>query len=427
VQKLTAFFKRVLATPELRRKLIFTAAIFLVFRLLAHIPVPSVDIVQLRSLFADSQFLSLLNVFSGGLLANFSIAAVGINPYITASIIMQLSAMVIPQLKELQKEGESGRERVNQYTRMLSVPLAIGQSVSVLALLRSQGLLETTQPIALIAMITSMVAGAMILMWLGELISLYGLGNGISMILLGGILSQLPGGAAQLLLLTTSEQFMTLASFVGMFLVIIGLIVFMNEAIRKVPIQYAKRVRGSRMYGGQQTHLPIKVNVAGVLPIIFAVSLMLMPSFVARMLIATDRPDLIEWGQRLTIMFTETSPVYMTTYFLLVFFFTFFSALVFFNAGDISQELKKSGAFVPGIRPGAATKKFLERVVTRVTLAGAIFLSMIALIPSFAQLFTNIDFLAISGTSVLIVVSVILDTSKQAQSMFVDQQYDKYL
>ncbi len=426
MKKLTAFVQKVANNPALRNKLIFTAGIFLVYRLLAHIPLPAIDLNQLRAIFEGSQFLSLLNVFSGGTLANFSIVALGINPYITASIIMQLSGMVIPQLKELQKDGESGREKINQYTRFLTVPLAIAQSISVLVLLRTQGLLLNPEPLVLIAMIFTLVAGALILTWLGELITQYGLGNGISMILFAGIVSQLPAGFSQALSITTSEQLMTFASFIVVFLIIIGVVVFMNEAIRKVTIQYAKRVRGSKVYGGQMTHLPIKVNVAGVMPIIFAVTILLIPSFMSRLLISSSNPSLINLGNWLTINFGETAPFYIVTYFFVVFFFTYFSALIFFNAEDISDELKKSGAFIPGTRPGGATKKYLEFVVTRITFAGALFLSTIAILPSLAQIFTGIGSLAISGTSVLIVVSVILETFKQAESMVIEQNYDQY-
>jgi preprotein translocase subunit SecY len=427
VQKAVTFFKTISKIPSLRKKLIFTAIIFLAFRLLAHIPVPAVDIVQLKALFAGNQFLSLLNVFSGGTLNNFSVVAVGINPYITASIVMQLAGMVIPRLKELQKESESGRELVNQYTRLLSVPLAVIQSISVLALLRSQGLLTTTDPLMIVAVVMTLVAGALVLMWLGELISLYGLGNGISMILLGGILSQVPVAAAQLFTSVTSDQFFVLLVMLGVFLAVVGLVVFMTEAVRKIPIQYAKRSRGSRSVGGQMSHLPIKVNVTGVLPIIFAVSLMLVPSFVARLLTASGNSQFMDWGRSLAIWFEPTNTVYLVVYFLIVFFFTFFSALIFFNAEDLSNELKKSGAFVPGTRPGAPTKKYLEFVVTRITLVGALFLGFIALLPSIAQILTDIQSLAIGGTSVLIVVSVILETAKQAESLVVEQNYDKYI
>lgn len=426
LEKIIAQTKRVFLDRKVRRKILFTALIFLVFRVLAHIPVPSVDTRRIQALFLQSQLLSWLNIFSGGTLIRFSIAAVGINPYITASIIMQLAGMVIPRIKELQKEGETGQARVNQYTRLLAVPLAIVQSISVIALLRSQNLISSFTPLALVAVISSLVAGAMIIMWLGELVSEYGIGNGISMIMFAGIASQLPQGLGQAITISRTQQVFQLIIFAAVFLAVIGLVVFMNEAVRKVNIQYAKRVRGSRVYGGQKTHLPVRVNVAGVMPIIFALSLMLVPSFLARIFQTTDSQFLVSLGEKLVIWFDQTSPVYMIFYFLLVFSFTYFSALVFFNADDLATELKKSGAFIPGIRPGQKTKKFLEYVVTRVTFAGAVFLGFIALLPSLAQSLTDVQSLAIGGTSVLIVVSVILDTSKQVDSMLVSQNYEKY-
>ncbi|KKU18341.1 MAG: Protein translocase subunit SecY [Candidatus Pacebacteria bacterium GW2011_GWB1_47_8] len=422
LQKIRAIFTH----PELRRKLLFTAGIFLIFRLLAHIPVPGVDVARLQQLFAGNQFLSLLNIFAGGTLANFSLVAVGINPYITASIVIQLAGMVFPSIKELQKEGESGRAKLNQYTRLLTVPFAIAQSISIIALLNSQGLLIAQHVLVMAAMVLSMIAGAMIMLWLGELVSEYGLGNGISMVLFAGIVSQMPVAVGQTLAVVTSQEVLTLLTFGGIFLGLIALIVFINEAVRKVQIQYAKRIRAGKLFGGQTTHLPIRVNVAGVMPIIFAVTLMLAPSFVGRVMAASSNPTLITWGQRLSLWFQQTSPVYLIAYFLLVFGFTYFSALIFFNAGDISEELKKSGAFVPGIRPGGATKKFLEYVVVRITLVGAVFLGVIALLPSLAQILTGLQSLAIGGTSVLIVVSVILETAKQVESMLVGQDYQKY-
>lgn len=425
MNKITTFLGKIIKNPELKKKLLFTASIFFIFRLLAHVPVPGVNVAQLTSLFASNEFLNLLNIFSGGTLSNFSVMAVGISPYITASIIMQLSGMVVPQIKELQKDGEAGREKLNQYTRFLSVPLAVAQGLSVLALLRSQGLLETADPLSIVAMILTLVAGAMIITWLGELISVYGIGNGISMILLGGILSQVPQSIAQITY--GGSQLFTVVSFASVFIAVIALTVFMNEAVRKVQIQYAKRVRGSKVSGGQKSHLPIRVNVAGVMPIIFAVSIMLVPSFLSRLLVSSTNPQLLSIGQFLAVQFAETAPLYIITYFAIVFIFSFVSALLFFNAEDISTELKKSGAFVSGIRPGAATKKFLEYVVIRITFIGAVFLSGIAILPIIAQIFTNVGSLAVSGTSLLIVVSVIIETSKQAESMLVEQNYDKYL
>lgn len=426
LEKLTAKLQAIFANRELRSKLLFTAGVFLFYRLLAHIPVPAVDVLRLQSLFANNQFLNLLNVFAGGTLSQFSVMAVGINPYITASIILQLGGMVFPALKEMQKDGETGRAKINQYTRLLSVPLAIVQSISIITLLRSQSLITTFEPLHLAAMVLALVAGSMIVLWLGELITEYGIGNGVSMILFAGIVSQLPTMLAQTYSVTTSDQWLTLAAFAAMFFGLIGLIVFMNEAVRKVNIQYAKRQQGSRVFGGQTTHLPIKVNVAGVMPIIFAVTIMLVPSFVSRLMMASSNVMLRSWGQEIGILFGQTAPLYLISYFLVVFGFTYFSALIFFNAGDIAEELKKSGAFVPGIRPGGPTKSFLEYVVTRITLAGALFLGLLAILPSLAQIFTGVQSLAVGGTSVLIVVSVVLETAKQIDSLLVGQNYQKY-
>lgn len=426
LNKIKETTQKIFSNKDLRKKILFTSLIIFAFRVLASIPVSVADVNKIQSIFEGSDFLSFLNIFSGGTLIRFSIAAVGINPYITASIVMQLAGMVIPSIKELQKEGESGQMKVNQWTRMIAVPLALIQSISVIALLKSQALLYETSPLALIAAVASLIAGAMVSMWLGELISEYGLGNGISMIMFAGIISQLPSVLAQVSFLIQIGQSSTLIIFALLFVVLISLVVFMNEAVRKITVEYAKRIRGGRVLGGQKTHLPIRVNVAGVMPIIFALSLMLVPSFLARIFISLSNETLVSIGEWLMIWFDQSSLIYMLVYFMLVFIFTFFSAIIFFNAEDLSDELKKSGAFVPGVRPGKATKEFLEFVVIRITFVGALFLGFIALLPSVAQAVTGVESLAIGGTSVLIVVSVILETAKQAESQLVGQDYEKY-
>ncbi len=427
MNSLIDLLKRISRNPSLRKKFLFTALIFAIFRFFAHVPVPAVDVAQLQALFAANQFLGVLDIFSGGTLANFSVMAIGINPYITASIVFQLGAMVFPKLKEISKDGESGRERINQYTRFLSVPLAVVQSISILVLLNSQGLLQTQEPLAIVAMILTLVAGAMMLMWLGELVTQYGIGNGISMVLFAGIVSQLPVALAQTFSATTTEQYLTIAIFGLLFIGIISAIVIINEAIRKVSIQYAKRIRGSRLYGGQTTHLPMKVNQSGVLPIIFAVSIMLVPPYLGRILASSSITQLIPIGQQLQVLFTPTSWVYNLVYFIIVFIFTYVSTLVFFNTEDLAEELKKSGAFVPGIRPGKPTQQFLNFVITRITLVGAIFLGLIAILPTVLQSLTGIGSLAIGGTSIMIVVSVVLETSKQVQSQLVGENYEKFV
>ncbi len=421
-----ANIQRMWRSPEVRKKILFTAAIFFVFRLLAHIPVPSVDTTQIKALFANNQLLGVLNIFSGGTLSQFSVMAVGINPYITASIVFQLATMVIPSLKEIQKDGEAGREKINQYTRLLSVPIAVVQSVSVLLLLRSQSLLRASDPLSIVTMIATLVAGSMVLLWLGELVSSYGIGNGISLVLFAGIVGQLPIAVSQLLAVTNTQDALKMGLFGFVFLGIVMLMVYINEAVRKVQIQYARRIRGSRTIGGQSSHFPIKINVAGVLPIIFAVTIMLAPPFIGKLLLGTGNTMLAQWGLNLTRWFAPTANTYMVIYFLIVFSFTYFSALLFFNAEDIAEELKKSGAFVPGIRPGAPTKKFLEYVVVRVTFVGALFLGFIALLPTVAQRLSGAQSLALGGTSMLIVVSVVLETAKQIEGMLVGQNYDQF-
>jgi preprotein translocase subunit SecY len=427
VKNFTKTLQKIFSNVDLRKKFLFTALIFAVFRFFAHVPVPAVDTTKLQQLFASNQFLGVLDIFSGGTLSNFSVMAIGINPYITASIILQLATMIFPKLKEISKDGESGRERINQYTRFLSVPLAVIQSISVLVLLNTQGLLQSKEPLAIVTMILTLVAGSMVLMWLGELVTLYGMGNGISMVLFAGIVGQLPIATAQLISVATPELYLTYGILAVVFIGIIAGMVVVNEAIRKVNIQYAKRVRGSRMYGGQTTHLPLKINQSGVLPIIFGVSIMLVPAFVGRLLSTLQDPRLVSFGQQLQVLFSQTHIVYNLVYFLVVFAFTYFSTLVFFNTEDLSEELKKSGAFVPGVRPGKPTQNLLNYIITRITFVGACFLGMIALLPSLIQTWSGISSLAVGGTGLLIVVSVVLETSKQIESLLVTQSYDKYI
>jgi preprotein translocase subunit SecY len=422
ITKIQAIF----ANQALKKKLIFTLVIFAITRLLAHIPVPVVDVERLKLIFVSNEFLSFLNLFAGGTLARFSIVAVGINPYITASIVMQLLGMVIPKIKEMQKEGESGQAKLNQYMRIISVPVAAIQAIATLALLNSQDLLITQQNSFMVIVILTLIAGSMLMMWLGELISEYGMGNGISMILLVGILSQIPASIGQSFVIGDDGQLTVILVVLALTLAVIALVVFFNEAVRKVNIQYAKRIQGGRQVGGQSSHLPIKVNVAGVMPIIFAVSLMMLPPFLGRVLTLTGREFWVNLGEQLNVIFSPTSIWYVLIYFVLVFVFSYFSAIIFFNAEDISDELKKSGAFIPGIRPGGPTRKYLEYVVTRVTFAGAIFLASIAVLPTIAQMITGIQALAIGGTSLLIVVSVILETAKQVESQLLSENYDRY-
>lgn len=413
--------------PELRKRLLFTAGIFVVFRFAAHIPVPGVDITALRQLFTRSQLLGLLDIFSGGTLANFSIMALGLNPYINASIIFQLLTMVIPQLEALSKEGEYGREKINQYTRILTVPLAAFQSFGMYALLKNQNIISSLTPLNLLGLITTMTAGTVLLMWLGELISEHGIGNGISMLIFAGIVARFPVSLGQTVAIFEPESFFNLTVFLTMSLAVIAAIVVINEASRKIRIQYARRIKGRKIYGGQATHLPLRINQAGVIPIIFAISLILLPSMIGNFLQAVPNPTIARLAGSAANIFQPGSLIYNLTYFLLVVGFTYFYTAVVFNPEKIAEEIKKYGGFIPGIRPGPPTADYLNKILTRITLAGAIFLGLIAILPSLAQGLTGIATMTLGGTGILIVVSVILETTKQLEAMLVMRSYDGFL
>lgn len=412
--------------PEVRKKILFTAGILAVFRLVAHIPASGVDYQALAQLFARSPILSLLDIFSGGTLANFSVLALGLNPYINASIIMQLATLIFPKLEELSKEGEVGRAKINQYTRFLTVPLAATQAVGMYLLLRSQAIISLTSPDLILGLVVTMVAGTVFAMWLGELITEHGIGNGISLLIFAGIVGRIPVVFGQTLFSTVQEDiFPTLSFLVMAVLVIIGVVV-MNEATRRVPVQYARSAsRGGTV--AQSTHLPLRINQAGVIPIIFAVSLVLAPSMIGQFMTNAPNPVLARMGQNLTSFFAPDSYLYMLVYFLLVLGFTYFYTAVIFNPTKISDEIKKYGGFVPGIRPGQPTAHYLNYVLTRITLPGAVFLGTIAVLPSVAQKFTDVTTLQLGGTGILIVVSVVLETVKKIEAQLVMRNYDKFL
>ena len=426
MKKVRELFAKVMNSSELKKKFLFLLFIFLICRLLAIVPIPGIKGDVIQSFFQESQFLNILNIFSGGTLSRFSIVAMGVSPYISASIVIQLATIVLPKLKEIQKDGERGKQKINQYTRILSLPVALIQSVSMMAILVTNNLLYSTNIFLLIAIAVIMTAGAFLMTWLGELISQYGIGNGVSMIMTLGIVSQIPQTIA---LIATGETtvWYTVIAMIIIVLALVALVTFFEQAVRQVPIQYAKRVHGSRTVGGQSTFLPIKVNSTGVLPIIFAMTIMAAPAFIGQLLIPmVNHPKLQTLGTNLTTWFSSSSPVYLICYFVIVFVFTYFSSIVLFNADDIAEELKKSGAFVPGIRPGEKTSKHLKGIVSNLTFINAAFLSLIALAPYVLGAITGIDGLAIGGTSVLILVSVIMETAKQIEGQTVGQNYDKY-
>jgi preprotein translocase subunit SecY len=412
---------------ELRKKLIFTLFIFLAFRAFAFLPVPTIDLIKLRILFSQNQFLSLLNIFSGGTLINFSVMALGLNPYINASIILQLLTVIFPALEQLSKEGEYGRFKLNQYTRLITLPLAIIQAVGMYILLRNQNIVGNLSPLEFFSFVATIVAGSFILIWFGELISQYGLGNGISLLIFAGIVGRLLVVAFQTTTIFNPEMIFNVFTFIVLAILVIATVVFVNEAVRKIPVYYAKRIRGNRMYQAQNNYLPLKLNQAGVIPIIFAVSFVLFPQLIGNFFQYSSIKWLSGFSLFLTKIFDPSGFFYNFFYFLLVIGFTFFYTVIVFNPQKIAEEIQKHGGFIPGIRPGVATKEYLQKVLYRITSVGAIFLGFIAILPVIISKITNLPNLVIGGTSVLIVVSVVLETFKMIEGQLAMKSYDKFI
>lgn len=414
--------------PDLRRKLLFTFAILVVFRFIAHIPVPGVDQEALARIFQANQLMGMLDLFSGGAMTAFSIAAMGVYPYITSSIIMQLMIPIIPQLQELAKEGDAGRKRINQYTHWLTVPLAALQAFGTAQLLHNQGVIsgfglggETLLPT--IAMILSMTAGTIFLVWLGELITENGIGNGVSIIIFAGIVAKLPQMVGQSLL--GGGNYMGLLFFIVLGLATVAAIVVVQEAQRRIPVQYAKRIRGNRMYGGQSTHIPLRVNSAGMIPLIFAMSIMLLPGTIAQYFLYSSNTLIRDVAQFVFNMFSAGAPAYWLFYFVLVVGFTFFYTMVLFQQQNLADNLQKYGGFIPGIRPGRPTAEYLNRVLNRITWLGALFLGAVAVLPFFTQGISTS--LILSSTGLLIVVGVVLDTMKQLEAQLLMRHYEGFI
>ena len=424
MKQIFEFFEKAAKSPDVRKKILITALILLVFRLTAHIPAAGIDRTSLSALFLGSPLLSLLDVFSGGTLANFSIMALGLAPYINASIIIQLLTYVIPALEALSKEGEYGQERINQYTRLLTIPLSILQGFGMYTLLRSQGIIGILSPIELLALVTTMTAGTMFSVWLGQLITEYGVGNGVSFLIFAGIVARLPVIVGQSAATITPQDIVKVLIFLVLAVGIVALIVFMNEATRRIPVNYARRVGKA---GLTSTYIPLRLNQAGVIPIIFAVSLVLLPSLVGQFLAGSGNVALVGIATRLTGLFDPTSVVYNIAYFLLVVGFTYFYTSVVFNPERVAENLQKSGGFIPGIRPGSQTVVYLNKVLSRITLVGAVFLGLIAVLPSLFQNVIGIANLAVGGTGVLIVVSVVLELVRELESQLVMKKYDTFL
>ncbi len=407
----------------LRKRIFFTLAALIVFRMLAAIPIGGVDEGRLVQFFASNQFFGLLNIFSGGGLAQLSIVMLGVGPYITASIIMQLLTIMSPKLKEMyQEEGQAGKRRFAQYSRLLAVPMALIQAFSFIKLLQSQEILGALTATQLGVNLLVITAGSMLLMWIGELISEYGIGNGMSLIIFAGIVATLPATLGQLVFSFDPSQIpVYLALLAVVFVVIIGVVV-VTEAERPIPVTYAKQVRGNRVYGGTSTYLPLRVNQAGVIPIIFALSILLFPQMILQFL-QTAGNATIQSISTTILGLLANSWIYAISYFLLVFIFTYFYTAVTFDPDQISTNLQKNGAFIPGVRPGNSTSEHIARILTRLTLVGALFLGLIAVLPLIVSGVTGITAISIGGTSLLIVVSVVIDLIKKIDAQVSIREY----
>jgi preprotein translocase subunit SecY len=410
---------------DLRNKVLFVLGLLIVFRIAATIPVPGVDLDKVRDFFQNNQLFGMLNLFSGGGMSNISIVMMGVGPYITASIVMQLLTMVIPKLHEWYRDaGEAGRAKFNQITRFLTVPFSLLQAYGLLALFRSQGLVGYLDVFELSKILIITTAGTVFLMWLGELITEKGIGNGISLIIFAGIIAGIPQAIQQIITSYDPSNIPMYIGFLAGAIAIIAGVVFITEAQRNIPISYARRIRGNKVYGGVSSVLPLKVNQAGVMPIIFALSILLFPGVIANFLTTTEVGWLKSGAQWVADLFANQI-FYGIFYFILTAFFTYFYTAVTFEPKQVSENLQKSGGFIPGIRPGKTTEGYLGKIVNRITLAGALFLGVVAVLPVAMQQITHSQALVLGGTGLLIVVSVVLETMKQIESQVITREYDK--
>jgi len=412
---------------ELRNKILFVLGIFAMVRVMANIPIPGINIENLKEIFEQFQVLGLLNIFTGGALERMSIIMLGLGPYITATIILQLLTMIFPQLEEMYKEeGEAGKRKFEQYGRILTLPLAFFQAFAMLSLFTRQGVIGELNFLAKISAIITVTAGSFLLMWMGELISEKGIGNGVSLLIFAGIIADFPRNVGQFIFTFEASMILSYLIFFFMSLLIIAGVTGVNEARRNIPVSYAKRVRGRMVYGGASTYLPLSVNPAGVIPIIFALSILTFPSMIANFLTGSEG-FLGRAAQAILNIFNNTW-IYGGLYFLLIFLFTYFYTLITFEPDSIAENLKKMGGFVPGIRPGKSTAHFLNFILNRILPFGALFLALIALMPSIVQSITNITVFSflIGGTSLIIIVSVVLETIRQIQSQLEMREYESF-
>ncbi len=414
--------------PDIRRRILYVLGILIVFRFLAAVPVPGIDREQLSQFLGGNPIFGLLNLFSGGGLSSLSIVALGMNPYINASIIMQLMSGVIPSLQALSREGEYGRNKINQYTRYLTVPLALLQGYGFLALLNGNQVLTGTFDLGSFETVTQIVtltAGAIALMWLGELITEKGIGNGISFIIFAGIVSQAPGALSGFI---ANPDLAAFVAFALVAIAAVAVIIYIQEGQRRIPIQYASRVRGRRMYQGGATFLPLRVNQAGVIPIIFAISILLFPQQIASYFTGSNVDIVRDIANGIVTFFNPNSFLYILLYFLLVVGFTYFYTAFTFKPDETAEQLRKNGGFIPGIRPGRPTQDYLARVVTRITFAGAMFLALVAVAPqAVGAVIPALATLGLGGTSLLIVVSVVVETMKQIEAQLMMRNYEGFI
>jgi len=410
--------------PEIRKKLLFTIVVVAVFRLLAHIPVPGVDTTAIKSYLQSNVIFGFFDLFSGGGFSNFSIVTLGLGPYINASIIIQLLTMMIPSLEELQKEGEYGQEKINMYTKFLTVPMALIQSYGIYFLLSKQRIINTLAPLDLLILLLTFTAGALFLVWLGDLVTERGLGNGVSLLIFISIISRIPQSTVLAVTGIFTANWQNTVIFALLSLAVIIGVVLVDEGTRNVELEYGRRGERSQKV---TNYLPIKINQAGVISIIFAISIVSIPSMIGGPFMASTNITLRQIGTFLTLYMRSESPLYNILYFILVIAFTFFYTFVQFNPTKIADDIKKRGGFIPGVRPGTSTANYLKRIVTRITLGGAIFLGFIAILPFFIQMFLGINNLTIGGTSLLIVVSVVLETVRKTESLMVTSSYEKFL
>ena len=408
---------------SLRKRILFTLSALVVFRVLAALPIPGIDVLRLEQFLNNNQFFGILNVFSGGGLSNLSIVMLGVGPYITSSIIMQLMTIMIPRLKALyQEEGEAGKKKFTMYSRLLTVPLAAVQGFGLLVLLEKGQVLVNLNLFDRILNVIIVTAGSLLIMWVGELISEYGIGNGVSLIIFAGIVARIPSSVGQLLFTFDPSKIPTYIAFLVVAIVIVAGVVFITEAERPIPVTYAKRVRGVKMYGGVSTYLPLRMNQAGVMPIIFALSILLFPQMIGNFMAGAGNSVVQKIGSFLA-GFSQQSITYGIFYFLLVFLFTYFYTAITFDPQSLSTNLQKNGAFIPGIRPGEATALHVSKILNRITLTGGLFLGMIAILPLIMQSISGVKTLAIGGTALLIVVSVVIDLVKKIDAQIAMREY----